>query len=1092
MTNVGALSYKLSSNVAGFKDGMTLSRSELAMTRRAFLDSRSDAEKLQYKLDTLEKAFKAGVGTEEQYNAAKASTLAKSKEGIAAAQREAELMRQASELTRRMMTDEERLADERSRLINLRPHLAATAYARAMAELDARMPDAIQAEKERADAIAKTEAAQKRAQQIIERMMTDEERLANERRELESLQPHLSTEHYARAMADLNARMPEAIQAERERADAMARTEAAQRRAQQIIDRLITDEERLANERRELESLQPHLSTEHYARAMADLNARMPEAIQAERERADSIARTEAAQRRAQQITERLMTDEERLANERRELESLQPHLSTEHYARAMADLNARMPEAIQAERERADAMARTEAAQRRAQQIIDRLITDEERLANERRELESLQPHLSTEQYARAMADLNARMPETVRAEKERADAMARADEIVKRLMTDEERLANERRELEALKPHLSTEQYARAMADLNARMPEAIRSEQRLQREQQQLNDEMAEGRRLTQSLETATERYAREIDDLDRMLRRGAISQETYGRAVSKAKGDLANNSSELASHIPMVGNLSNSLLTGAARFGPYGAAAIAVSATLYGFGRAVGFVSDQISRQMELVDQQHETASQLMVDLESFQTLVFAGAKQSGASEDQIGAMLGKLQLNFAKAAQGNEKLRETIQGLGLDVDQLASKDATVIFREVSQAISEMQSPGEQMKAIFELAGKQGITMADTFRLGAEGIGEMNTRAAELNMLMSEADAEQLALANDAWNEMGMAVDNVWNKLAVEFAPAVQIVAMGLETVIDWVKPLVHLIGLLPDAALLATGLMADLYETGAGILTLDWDRVASGLNGDQTIGMIKAKEAFVAMNKAKGDQLRVEKEQQGAQIAALEAASEMQGAGKSKDDPVADVNKEIEALKAKNLELAMGKDWVEQNRIANLQVEPMLKYELEQQMAINKELEKKKKLEEEAAKAKKEAEDRAKREKDQLKAKADQLAESIKSPFDKVVDEIADIRKLRSVGAIDERTARQAEMAARKRFTEGERKDVPASAPTANRGTREAYQLIVENAKAERDAVEARHREQMAEQAIANALAERTAIATERMQPVGGV
>ena len=116
MTNVGALSYKVSSNVAGFQAGMVLSRSELAMTRRAMTDSRSDAEKLQYKLDVLEKAFTAGALTQEEYARVQQTTRAKSEAGREELRQQAELMTRATDLTRRLMTEEERLAQERQQL----------------------------------------------------------------------------------------------------------------------------------------------------------------------------------------------------------------------------------------------------------------------------------------------------------------------------------------------------------------------------------------------------------------------------------------------------------------------------------------------------------------------------------------------------------------------------------------------------------------------------------------------------------------------------------------------------------------------------------------------------------------------------------------------------------------------------------------------------------------------------------------------------------------------------------------------------------------------------------------------------------------
>lgn len=56
------------------------------------------------------------------------------------------------------------------------------------------------------------------------------------------------------------------------------------------------------------------------------------------------------------------------------------------------------------------------------------------------------------------------------------------------------------------------------------------------------------MDEGRQLTESLMTPTERYADTIADLDVLLMTGAITWETYGRAVDEARGRMEGAASE----------------------------------------------------------------------------------------------------------------------------------------------------------------------------------------------------------------------------------------------------------------------------------------------------------------------------------------------------------------------------------------------------------------------------------------------------------------------------------------------------------------------------------------------------------------
>jgi hypothetical protein len=59
-----------------------------------------------------------------------------------------------------------------------------------------------------------------------------------------------------------------------------------------------------------------------------------------------------------------------------------------------------------------------------------------------------------------------------------------------------------------------------------------------------QEEMNNAMAKGKAIADSLLTPVERYKREIAELDALLRKGAIDQETFNRAQSRAK----NNSDE----------------------------------------------------------------------------------------------------------------------------------------------------------------------------------------------------------------------------------------------------------------------------------------------------------------------------------------------------------------------------------------------------------------------------------------------------------------------------------------------------------------------------------------------------------------
>ncbi len=1116
MTNVGALNYKLSSNVAGFQEGMILSRSELAMTRRAMTDSRSDAEKLQYKLDVLEKAYKAGALTLEEYDRVQATTRAKSEAGREQARQQAELLQQAADLTRRLMTEEERLAVERQKLEQLRPHVSAETYARALGDLDARMPEIIAHEQARAAAIRETEAAQKRAEALVRSLMTTEERLAAERNELQALQPHLTTEQYSRALANLESRMPAAIEAERQRAAAIEQSEAAQRRAQSIIESLMTTEERLAAERSELISLQPHMTTEQYSRAIAGLEARMPAAIEAERQRAEAIRQTEAAQRRAQAIVEREMTTEERLAAERRELLSLQPHMTTEQFTRALTSLESRMPAAIEAERQRAEALRQTEAAQRRAQSVMEQFMTTEERLAAQRRELLELQPHMTTELYARALADLESRSPAAIEAERQRAeairqteDAQRRAAEVVRRLMTDEERLAAERQDLKALRPHLTEEQYARAIADVNRRMPAAIDAER--QRAAAVARTEEAERRAaaMTDRYMRSTQRLAQEIAEINRLERAGMIDTRTAHLARRDAnRGAVIGQLGDFAG-VAGMGGMAGTATQLASMAGPLAVVAGGVMVAKTAFDAATTSAMRFAAAMQEdaaQVQRLYHSASLIQTSVDGLIAFQYAAAQTVGMSSDQSLVVLTKLSAKVAEAAQGAGEAAPIFDQLGLSASQLATMDPADAMQVLFDRVSEIQNPLERARIAMKLFEEEGIKLAAVMAQGGQGMEEAQRKAAWLGLTISDFDAAGISGAVDALADFQFLLTGIVRQFTTGVWPAATAVTNELTR---FLQPLTAAQGAgagLGSMLAVNAGIMMDIagsalayYRTLYNIVTLDFSEAmtqAEQLNFHLTGGSSEnirngyQKALDDAAKSAEAMKRTAEQEQQ---IRSEMAASEAEERAKqSQQQTVNQFQSEIDSLRERNMELMYGRDYVEEFKLANSGISEQMQNEIRQQRQLTRELEERKQRADEIAQAEKQAAEARKVKAERLQAQGDQVRESLKTDFDRLTDELAGIRAIERVGAIDQLTARRAEQQKLDEFNRSrQRESIEAPAKIA-RGSVEEYKAIVDQNRADRDERMRQHQEaQTARQAMV-AAAQKTADAIEKLETTQGV
>ena len=88
-----------------------------------------------------------------------------------------------------------------------------------------------------------------------------------------------------------------------------------------------------------------------------------------------------------------------------------------------------------------------------------------------------------------------------------------------------------------------ISQETYNRALIESQSEFDELTGKTQKAKIQQDLINKNLHEGKLITESLLTPVERYEKNLDKLEDLLKVGAISQETYNRAIAKSRNELA---------------------------------------------------------------------------------------------------------------------------------------------------------------------------------------------------------------------------------------------------------------------------------------------------------------------------------------------------------------------------------------------------------------------------------------------------------------------------------------------------------------------------------------------------------------------
>lgn len=368
----------------------------------------------------------------------------------------------------------------------------------------------------------------------------------------------------------------------------------------------------------------------------------------------------------------------------------------------------------------------------------------------------------------------------------REQADEIKRtATETGKLTMADQQRATNLRR--------------AAAQADKSADATKAQRLEQeRLEREQEQaaqaareqaqaterLNRIMERGKETTRRFETATEKADRELRDLREELRSGAISQSTYRRAVDRTNKELREQSMAALDGIPVVGRMSSAL--GAVN--PVAAVATAgiagLTAAMYASVRAGQAFARAISEQMTQLDELAKSARKIGATTQGLAGLRMAAAEFSGMEAAQVDKALQRMTRRLAEAAAGTGEAKQALREMGIDASQVAKMAPADAFRELSDAISEVEDPAQQLRFAFKLFDSEGAALINTLRGGRDALDSVQAEAERLGVAVNEVDLAKIEAANDAMGRVSMAVEGLVNQFAIEFAPVIEDVSKAL--------------------------------------------------------------------------------------------------------------------------------------------------------------------------------------------------------------------------------------------------------------------------------------------------------------------
>lgn len=540
----------------------------------------------------------------------------------------------------------------------------------------------------------------------------------------------------------------------------------------------------------------------------------------------------------------------------------------------------------------------------------------------------------ITAEQYAVAVANVHARSPEGIeraaQAEREKAEAArlaleaerelatvrARGEAIMASTLTGEEKHQRAITELDELlrRAAISQETYNRATAQsyhrhIGAEKMAAAEKEQaeaakKAAEAESERNRVMSRGESITQGLMTGEERHIQNLREMRQLLDQNAISQETYNRAIAKSRNDnlprtrgagagVRDAAMGLTSSLPGVTDAVSAFSAAGG-----GAAALGLAAGLgavVAAGAGVIHVSNQVREMANHVDAVTDSAARMGMQFSELNTLRISLAETSGLDPASVDSSMTRMMIGLNEAAvSGSGAVFDSLSALGLEAGELLKQGPVEALKQIMDATQGLKNPTDQLAIAYDLFGKQGAGLVSSLREGKDSLQDMQSWLDQTGMNLTQAQAEGIGLANDAWARMQMITTGLYTQMAAEIAPVIQVIAEtimggsdGFMQIKDYLRPIV-------DNTVFFAGILYDAWEmsrllqtTLNDIVTLNWGDVGEDIQSAFDFGTgqrnVEALQAARAQAEEAAKAKEAQKHNEESQLAAIERQREAEKA-----------------------------------------------------------------------------------------------------------------------------------------------------------------------------------------------------------------
>ena len=192
-----------------------------------------------------------------------------------------------------------------------------------------------------------------------------------------------------------------------------------------------------------------------------------------------------------------------------------------------------------------------------------------------------------------------------------------------------------------------------------------------------------------------------------------------------------------------------------------------------------GAGLRTIGELVRHSIDAADETSKLAQSLGATTEEISRLAYA-ADLSGASQEELGQALAKLDKQAAEAAAGGRTAGDIFAAMGVQVTGTggALKSTTELLAEVADKLASYKDGAEKTALAQEIFGRSGARLIPLLNQGAEGLAQVGAEADKLGLALTTSAGQAAEAFNDNLTRLDKAREGLGRRIAAELLPTLQ--------------------------------------------------------------------------------------------------------------------------------------------------------------------------------------------------------------------------------------------------------------------------------------------------------------------------